>query len=56
MTGSELKAARLALGWTQSDLATRCDVTWRTVARWEARTDSVPRIAYLIILEANAIG
>jgi DNA-binding XRE family transcriptional regulator len=36
MTGSELREARLALGWTKTDLARRAGVSLAAVSRWEA--------------------
>jgi DNA-binding transcriptional regulator YiaG len=35
MTGRELRALREQAGWTQARLATLCEVSWRTLVRWE---------------------
>jgi len=35
MTGAQIRAQRLALGWRQEDLATKLGVAPETVSRWE---------------------
>ena len=36
MTGEEIKALRLRLGLTQTELGEAIGVFWNTVSRWEA--------------------
>lgn len=36
MTGAQLREARLALGWTKTELARRAGVSLAAVSRWEA--------------------
>jgi len=36
MTGAYLRQIRLRMNLTWHDIARRCGVSWRTVARWEA--------------------
>jgi transcriptional regulator with XRE-family HTH domain len=35
MTGAQIKAGRLAQGWTQVELAEALDVAPETISRWE---------------------
>jgi len=51
MTALDLKKIRERLGMTQVDLAKRLQITWRTVARWEAgsRIPETVRLALLHI-------
>jgi transcriptional regulator with XRE-family HTH domain len=42
MPDTPLKRWRLKRGWTQGDLARRCEVEINTVARWE-RAERLPR-------------
>jgi DNA-binding XRE family transcriptional regulator len=35
MAPAELRKLREAAGWTQARLATLCEVSWRTLVRWE---------------------
>ena len=48
MTGLELKAARKAKGYTQQSLANLWQCDRVTVARYEARPDIPPLVAYAI--------
>ncbi|MBS0122525.1 helix-turn-helix domain-containing protein [Thetidibacter halocola] len=43
MTGADLRAARLAQGWSLRELARRAGVSHRAVAYWEARPRIDPR-------------
>jgi transcriptional regulator with XRE-family HTH domain len=43
VSGAEIRAARLAKGWTQTDLAEELDVVLETVNRWETGVYQPPR-------------
>lgn len=48
MTGPELKAARKSKGYTQQALANLWQCDRVTIARYEARADIPPLVAYAI--------
>ncbi len=50
MNAKELKGIRDRLGMTQTDLAKRLKMTWRTVARWEAGA-KIPETVCLALRE-----
>jgi len=50
MTAHQLKTIRQSFGWTQPDLAKRLQVTWRTIARWEAGA-KIPETVRLALLQ-----
>ncbi len=50
MTAKDLKETRAALGLTQSDLAERLQVSWRTIARWESGQVGIPYLADLALI------
>jgi transcriptional regulator with XRE-family HTH domain len=55
MTGSDLKAWRKAIGWTQSHLMTELEVKSRqTVAAWE-KTQRLPRLVELAIVALDQV-
>ena len=55
MTGDDLKARRLAKGWSQRDLARRADIHHRSVHYWERR-DELDPFAYAVKRMAQALG
>jgi transcriptional regulator with XRE-family HTH domain len=58
MDGQELRRRRLALGWTQAELAQRLEVAPNTVARWERGERGIAHPAMLSamldVIEAKA--
>lgn len=50
MTAKELKRTRAVMGLTQSDLAERLQLSWRTIARWESGQVEIPYIADLALI------
>lgn len=57
MTGEEFRAARLALGLTQAELAQDIESDVRTVRRWENSEREIPgpaRVAIRLLSEAHA--
>lgn len=59
VTGAELRRLREAAGWTQAEAARLCEVSWRTLVRWE-QAKKVPihsmAAAYIkMILETEAM-
>ena len=52
MNAKELKRIRRKLDMTQPDLAKRLEVTWRTVARWEAGS-KIPETVRLALREVQ---
>jgi transcriptional regulator with XRE-family HTH domain len=51
--GERIRAARLARGWTHDELASRMNVNWRTVQRWQK--GAPPRLQTLLRL-ADVLG
>lgn len=49
LTGGELRARRIALGLTQSELAEALEVSANTVARWEREEVGVPGMTDLAL-------
>jgi DNA-binding transcriptional regulator YiaG len=45
MTGAELRRLRERAKLTQEQLASRAEVHWRTILRWEAGQVSIPALA-----------
>ncbi len=54
-TGSKLKEARLARGWSQAELARRAGVSKDTITRLD-RADYEPRWTYVLPKLAAALG
>lgn len=55
MTGAELKARRLANGWSQRELARRAGVHHRAVQYWEAKA-ALDCHAHAVLRMAEALG
>ena len=51
-----LREYRLALAWTQAQLADACNVSRSTVVRWENDQVPVPKSAVIVVFLANVIS
>lgn len=56
MTGTEIKEARLARGWTQAELAKRLGMCSAVVGHWENERHKPSFIAYARVRKALGIG
>lgn len=52
MTREQCKAARALLGWTQTELATRAEVTQNTITQFESGATSPRRATRAMIRQA----
>ena len=50
-----LREYRLALPWTQAQLADACGVSRSTIVRWENDQVRVPKFAVMVVFLANVI-
>ena len=49
MTSNELQTARVALGWSASELARQLDTPLRTYQDWEAGVNRIPGVAAVAV-------
>ena len=55
MTGAELKAWRVRIGWTQADLMIELEVGSRqTISTWE-NADRIPRLVELAVIAIDQV-
>ena len=56
LLGQRIKERRIALGWSNADIAYRLGITKKTEAAWESGTNKIPLLRFLEICECFQVS